>query len=45
MGGLRRYIPFTTAMMAIGTLALTGFPFTGRLLLQGRDHRGGLRVA
>ena len=25
---LRRYIPFTTAMMAIGTLALTGFPFT-----------------
>ncbi|AWM86902.1 NADH-quinone oxidoreductase subunit L [Microvirga sp. 17 mud 1-3] len=28
MGGLRRYIPFTTAMMAIGTLALTGFPFT-----------------
>ena len=28
MGGLRRYIPFTTAMMAVGTLALTGFPFT-----------------
>ncbi|MGO4705464.1 NADH-quinone oxidoreductase subunit L [Microvirga sp. 2MCAF38] len=28
MGGLRKYIPFTTAMMAIGTLALTGFPFT-----------------
>jgi NADH-quinone oxidoreductase subunit L len=28
MGALRRYIPFTTAMMAIGTLALTGFPFT-----------------
>jgi NADH-quinone oxidoreductase subunit L len=28
MGQLRRYIPFTTAMMAIGTLALTGFPFT-----------------
>jgi NADH-quinone oxidoreductase subunit L len=26
MGELRRYIPFTTAMMAIGTLALTGFP-------------------
>ena len=25
---LRRYIPFTTAMMAIGTLALIGFPFT-----------------
>ncbi|MFC4173345.1 NADH-quinone oxidoreductase subunit L [Microvirga sp. GCM10011540] len=28
MGALRRYIPFTTTMMAIGTLALTGFPFT-----------------
>ncbi|RZK87038.1 MAG: NADH-quinone oxidoreductase subunit L, partial [Methylobacterium sp.] len=28
MGSLRRYIPFTTAMMAIGTLALIGFPFT-----------------
>jgi NADH-quinone oxidoreductase subunit L len=28
MGGLRRYIPFTTAIMAIGTLALTGFPPT-----------------
>jgi len=28
MGALRRYIPLTTGMMAIGTLALTGFPFT-----------------
>src|SRR3712207_184900 len=28
MGALRRYIPVTAAMMAIGTLALTGFPFT-----------------
>ena len=28
MGALRRYIPFTTAMMAIGTLALIGFPGT-----------------
>jgi NADH-quinone oxidoreductase subunit L len=28
MGALRRSIPFTTAMMLIGTLALTGFPFT-----------------
>jgi NADH-quinone oxidoreductase subunit L len=28
MGALRRYIPITMAMMAIGTLALTGFPFT-----------------
>ncbi|ACL59015.1 NADH-quinone oxidoreductase subunit L [Methylobacterium nodulans] len=28
MGALRRYIPFTALMMAIGTLALIGFPFT-----------------
>jgi NADH-quinone oxidoreductase subunit L len=28
MGGLAKHIPFTTAMMAVGTLALTGFPFT-----------------
>src|SRR5919112_2197394 len=28
MGALRRYIPLTTAMMLIGNLALTGFPFT-----------------
>ena len=28
MGGLRRHIPLTTAAMAIGTLALIGFPFT-----------------
>jgi NADH-quinone oxidoreductase subunit L len=28
MGGLWRKIPFTFAMMTIGTLALTGFPFT-----------------
>ncbi|MBO0732892.1 MAG: NADH-quinone oxidoreductase subunit L [Methylocapsa sp.] len=28
MGGLWRKIPFTFAMMVIGTLALTGFPFT-----------------
>ncbi len=27
MGGLAKRIPFTAAMMAIGTLALTGFPF------------------
>ncbi len=26
MGGLRKYIPLTYAMMMIGTLALTGFP-------------------
>jgi NADH-quinone oxidoreductase subunit L len=28
MGGLAKKIPITAAMMAIGTLALTGFPFT-----------------
>jgi NADH-quinone oxidoreductase subunit L len=28
MGGLWRKIPFTAAMMLIGTIALTGFPFT-----------------
>ena len=28
MGGLRKYIPFTAAMMLVGTLALTGFPGT-----------------
>ncbi len=28
MGSLRRAIPFTAAMMAIGNLALIGFPFT-----------------
>jgi NADH:ubiquinone oxidoreductase subunit 5 (subunit L)/multisubunit Na+/H+ antiporter MnhA subunit len=28
MGGLRKKIPVTWAMMMIGTLALTGFPFT-----------------
>ncbi len=28
MGGLRKVIPFTWIMMLIGTIALTGFPFT-----------------
>ncbi len=28
MGGLKDKIPFTYAMMVIGTLALTGFPLT-----------------
>jgi NADH-quinone oxidoreductase subunit L len=28
MGGLWKHIPSPTAMMIIGTLALTGFPFT-----------------
>ena len=42
MGGLRKNIPFTFAMMTIGTLALTGFPYTAGLFLQGRHHRGRL---
>jgi NADH-quinone oxidoreductase subunit L len=28
MGGLRKVLPFTFVMMLIGTLSLTGFPFT-----------------
>ncbi len=28
MGGIWKKVPFTYAMMAIGTLAITGFPFT-----------------
>src|SRR5690242_19325339 len=28
MGGLRKVLPFTWAMMLIGTLSLTGFPLT-----------------
>src|SRR6204780_4885388 len=28
MGGLWRKIPFTYGVMVVGTLALTGFPFT-----------------
>lgn len=28
MGGLRKYVPFSYGMMIVGTLALTGFPFT-----------------
>ena len=42
MGGLKDRIPFTYAMMVIGTLALTGFPAHRRLFLQGCDHRGRL---
>ena len=45
MGGLWRKIPFTFAMMTIGTLALIGFPYTAGLFLQGRDHRGRFRLA
>ena len=45
MGGLRKVLPFTFAMMLIGTLSLTGFPFTSGYRLQGRHHRGDLRGA
>ena len=34
MGGLWKHIPFTYAMMIIGTIALTGFPYTAGLFLQ-----------
>ena len=42
MGGLRKVLPFTFAIMLIGTLSITGFPFTSGYRLQGRDHRGDL---
>ena len=42
MGGLRKVLPFTWAMMLVGTLSLTGFPLHLGLRLQGRHHRGGL---
>ena len=45
MGGLRKGIPVTFVMMVIGTLALTGFPLTCGLFLQGHDHRSGARPA
>ena len=48
MGGVRKPMPITWAMMTIGTLALIGFGIPGiggfrRLLFQGRDHRSRLR--
>ena len=45
MGGLRRHIPFTAAMMADRHARADRLPVHRRLLLQGRDHRGGLRLA
>jgi NADH-quinone oxidoreductase subunit L len=47
MGGVRKPMPLTWAMMTIGTFALTGFGIPPRrlrrLLLEGRDHRGRVR--
>ena len=41
MGGLRKYMPMTYWTMLIGAIASAGIPPLRRLLLQGRDHRGG----
>ena len=43
MGGLRKVIPFTWAMMLIGSLALDRLSAHLRLLLQGLHHRDDLR--
>ncbi len=32
MGGLAKKIPYTYAMMMIGTLAITGFPFLAAII-------------
>ena len=42
-GGLRRYMPITFVTFAMGYLAIIGFPGSVRLLVQGQDHRGGIR--
>ena len=39
MGGLRKDIPFTFWMMTIGTLALTGFPFTRAIIRRTRSSK------
>ena len=44
MGGLRKYMPITYSTVVIGALALRRHPAVRRLLLQGRDHRGGAPV-
>ena len=41
MGGLRKYMPITYWTAVVGSLALAGHPAVRRLLLEGRDHRGG----
>ena len=45
MGGLAKYMPITAITSWIGALALIGTPFFVGLLFEGRDHRGGGRVA
>ena len=40
MGGLRRFMPYTAALMWIGGLALCRHPAVRRLLLEGSDPRG-----
>ena len=39
MGGFRRAMPFTSALLIVGALALAAFPGTVGILLQGRDPR------
>jgi NADH:ubiquinone oxidoreductase subunit 5 (subunit L)/multisubunit Na+/H+ antiporter MnhA subunit len=42
MGGLRRLIPFTYAMIFIGSFSLMGLPFFNRLLFKGCYPRSSL---
>ena len=41
MGGLSKYMPITYWTLLIGAISVAGIPPLRRLLLQGRDHRGG----
>ena len=44
MGGLRQWMPVTSTLMWIATLAIAGDPGVRRLLLQGRDPGVGVRA-
>ena len=44
MGGLWNKIPYTYALMWIGSLSLAGIPFFAGYLLEGHDPRRGLGV-